>query len=208
MTDLFANITPKSKEKLLRILEANTINFKKNVSILSSVKWNNLIGVVITGYVQIIRIDYNGNRTIIEELTENSVFGTSLSSLNNKEYDIITKEDTKIVFIEYKEIINQNNREYSYYTQFLINLLEIMTNKINEKNERIEILTKKSIRDKLLEYFKIITNKNKSKIVYLTNLSELADYLAVDRSAMSRELKTLKDEGFIKKEGKKITLLY
>ena len=209
MTNLFEKITPKQKQKLLRILEANTLYFKKNCQVLTSVKWDNIIGIVLDGYMQIIRTDYNGNRTILEELEENSVFGTTISSLKNTEHEIITKEDTKLVVIEYSSIINEESNKYPYYTQFIKNLLEIVTEKINEKNQRIEILTKKSIRDKLLEYFKIISKKNGSKIIYLTlNYSELADYLAVDRSAMSRELKNLKDEGFIKKDGKKITLLY
>jgi len=114
----------------------------------------------------------------------------------------LQKEDTKIVVIDYNSIITEEGSKYSYYTQFMKNILEIYTEKINNKNERIEILTKKTIRDKLLEYFKIISKRNGM------SFSELADYLAVDRSAMSRELKNLMEEGFIKKDGKKITLLY
>ena len=88
-------------------------------------------------------------------------------------------------------------------------MLTITSDKINEKNERIEILTKKTIRDKLLEYFRIVSEKSGSRIIYLTlNYTELADYLAVDRCAMSRELKNLKEDGIIKTEQKKITLLY
>lgn len=209
MTNLFANITEKNQEKLLRILEGQTLNFKKNCQVLTTVKWENIIGFIISGYMQIIRVDYNGVRTIIEELEENSVFGTTLSSLNNSEYEIITKEDTKIIVIDYNSIITEEGSKYSYYTQFMKNILEIYTEKIKNKNERIEILTKKTIRDKLLEYFKIISKRNGSKIIYLMmSFSELADYLAVDRSAMSRELKNLMEEGFIKKDGKKITLLY
>jgi CRP-like cAMP-binding protein len=206
---LFNKISEKNKEKLLYTLEAHTFTFPKNNKILSNLMEENIIGFVIEGYMQIIRVDYNGNITIIEELEENSVFGTMLSSLNNSEYEIITKEETKIVVIDYNRILNDNSNKPTYYDQFIKNLLEIVTDKINEKNERIEILTKKSIRDKLLEYFRITSAKNGSRIIYLTlNYSELANYLAVDRSAMSRELKNLKEEGFIKTESKKITLLY
>jgi len=209
MTNLFANISEKNQEKLLRILEAHTLNFKKNCQVLTTVKWENMIGVILSGYMQITRVDYNGNRTIIEELEENAVFGTAISSLNNAEYEIITKEETKIVVIDYNSIITEEGSKHSYYNQFIRNLLEIYTEKINKKNERIEILTKKTIRDKLLEYFKIVSKQNGSKIIYLMmTYSELADYLSVDRSAMSRELKYLLEEGFIKKDGKKITLLY
>lgn len=209
MIDLFANISNRNKAKILRFLEANTLSFAPNCHVLSSVKWNNMIGYIISGYLQIIRIDYNGNRTIMEELEENSVFGSNLSSLKNNEFEIIAKEETKLIIIDYQNVLNENNNKYPYYNQFTRNLLEITMDKIKEKNDRIEILTKKSIRDKLLEYFKIVSAKNRSKIIYLTlNYSELADYLAVDRCAMSRELKNLMEEGFIKKEGKKIALLY
>ena len=208
MTNLFTNISEKNQEKILKILEASTLNFKPNCQILTSVKLDNMIGIVLSGYMQIIRTDYNGNRTIIEELTENDVFGTTISSLTN-ECEIITKEDTKIVVIDFNNILNDVENNLSYYKQFIKNLLEIYSDKINTKNERIEILTKKTIRNKLLEYFKIVSKRNNSKKIYLTmTYIELADYLAVDRSAMTRELKNLSEEGFIKREEKKITLLY
>ena len=78
-----------------------------------------------------------------------------------------------------------------------------------ERNEHIEILSERSIRNKLLEYFNINSKKNGSRYIYLPfNFSDLANYLAIDRSAMSRELSYLKEEGFISIKGKKITLLY
>lgn len=209
MTHLFANISPRNQEKLLRLLEATALNVKKNCKVLSSVKSDNYIGVVVSGYMQIIKTDFNGNRSIIEELEENDVFGTNLSSLNNQEYDLITKEDSKIIIIDYNNIILINENTSSYYNQFIKNMFEIINDKIKDKNNRINILTKKTIRNKLLEYFKIMANKNHSKIIYITmNYSELADFLAIDRSAMSREIKYLIEEGFIKKDYKKITLLY
>lgn len=209
MTQLFQGISEKNKVKLLYMFRANTFTFKKDTRILSTINDKNIIGFLISGYMQIIRTDYNGNVTIIEELEENSVFGTTISSLNNYEYEIITKEDVKMYIINYEEIMNAKNNETTYYNQFIKNLLEIITEKVIEKNERIAILSNKTIRDKLLQYFKIISEKNGSKIIYLNlNYSELANYLVVDRSAMSRELKNMREEGFIKCENKKITLLY
>ena len=210
MIDLFYNISKKNKDKILRDLEAQTRFFKKDSKILTTVKWDDVIGIVLDGYMQLIRTDYNGNRTILDELVPGSIFGSVLSSLKNMEYEIITKEDTKLIIIEYSYIINQMSENNSfYYNQFKINLLQIFYDKIREENERISILTKKTIRDKLLEYFRISSKKTGSKRIYITlGYTELADYLAVDRCAMSRELTNLKDEGFIKKDGKKITLLY
>ena len=95
------------------------------------------------------------------------------------------------------------------YNQFIKNMLQIISSKIQEKNERIEILTKKTIRNRLLEYFNITRSNYGSKIIYLPfTFTDLADYLAIDRCAMSRELKYLKEEGLIEIKGRRITLLY
>ena len=85
----------------------------------------------------------------------------------------------------------------------------LVLSKVSDLNLRIELLSKKSIRDKLISYFRILSEKNFSKTFTLPlSLTDLADYLSVDRSAMMRELKILKDDGFINKTGKnKITLL-
>ena len=209
MKHIFDNITEKNKQKLLKLLEANTFSYKKDSSILRTIKNDNIIGIILEGYAQIIRTDYNGNRTITEELEENDIFGSTLSSLKNKEYQIITKEDTKIILIDYDRIINYSENNKGYYNEFIKNLLQIVIEKVNQKNERIEILTRKTTRNKLLEYFSITAKRYGSKYVYLPfNFTDLADYLAVDRSAMSRELKYLKEEGFIEIKGKRITLLY
>ena len=74
---------------------------------------------------------------------------------------------------------------------------------------RVELLTKRSTRDKLLAYFTLVSTRNLSKSFVLPfSLTDLADYLSVDRSAMMREMKLLKEDGLIQKTGNKITLLY
>ena len=204
----FFNITDDDKIKLLKNLEALTYTFDKNEEILKKIKNRNFIGIILEGIIQIIKTDYNGNRTIIEELTDNDIFGSKISSLSNNEYTITTKDETNIIIIDYEQLIKSNNTN-NYYNKFIKNLLEIIINSINDKNNRIEILTKKTIRNKLLEYFKIVSHKNKSKNIYLPfTFTDLADYLAIDRSAMTRELKYLKEEGFIEIKNKRITLLY
>jgi len=209
MTNVFDNINTKNKEKLLYSLEADKLNFKANTSILSLIKDDNIIGIILNGYLEIIRTDHNANRTIIEELYDGDIFGTMISSLNNNEYDIITKEETTIILLDYNRLINFSENSKSYYNEFIKNLLQIIISKVKEKNERIEILTKKTIRNKLLEYFNITSKKNGSRNIYIPfNYTDLADYLAIDRSAMSRELKYLKEEGIIETKGRRITLLY
>ena len=73
MKDPFYNIDEIDKEQLLKQLETVTFEFPKNNTILEKIKNDNFIGIIIDGLVQIIKTDYNGNRTIIEELSENSM---------------------------------------------------------------------------------------------------------------------------------------
>ncbi len=209
MISLFKDITPDNKSKLLKLLETSNFTYQKGVNIAYLFKDKESIGLVIDGSLDIVRIDYNGTRTIIETIYEDEILGTSLTSLLSNDYEIITREDTKILWLDYKVILSINDTKYSYYNQFIKNLLMIALEKNTLKNERIEILTQKTIRNKLLEYFRIEALKNRSKIIYLKSTwQDLADYLAIDRCAMTRELKNLKEEGFISVKGRVITLLY
>lgn len=204
MEKLFDKINDKEKNLILKEFEASTLNYKKNQMVLSSVK-SNIIGIVLEGLIQIVKTDYDGNSIIIEEITEENVFGTMLNNLDDNECSIVAKEDSKILVIEYDMIFSSNNFK-PYITKFLKNLLKITTEIIKEKNNHIQILTKRSIRDKILEYINVNRNPG-SKIIYLPfSYTEFANYLAVDRCAMSRELKNLRDDGIIETKGKKIYL--
>lgn len=209
MENLFNGITGKNKEKLLSYLETYTINYKKNMTILSDFKKDNIICVITSGNLIITRIDANGTRTIIEELDEGSVFGTTYSAINNNEYEIRTTEDVSLLIFDFDNIINFDENRLSYYTQFLKNLNKILFEKLAKNNDRIEVLTNKSTRDKLLAYFNMMSRKNGSRIIYLPfSYTDLADYLAVNRSAMTRELTNMKVEGLIETKGRRIKLLY
>lgn len=207
MKNLFDNISPKNKEKILKIVEANTVKYSKDVNVISGANAKNYIALIEYGAVQIVLNDYNGNQIILEDLESGEVFGTMMSVLNSDECSIITKEKTTITFIDYDGINNSDLVRSEFYIIFIRNLLNIMSSQINNKNERIRILTKRSIRDKLLEYFKI-TGKGAKRFELKFSFTELANYICVDRCAMTRELSHLKNEGFIKINNKQITLLY
>ncbi len=209
MQNLFENIHPRNIEKLKRILQANTIKYRKNVNVLSNVNREDFIGIIDSGSVQLIYNDYNGNKTIIEEIGEGEIFGSINYILQAEEITCITKEETQITFIEYEQITNDEIIKNDLYIIFIKNLIKILGNQITSKNSRIELLTKRTTRDKILEYFKMQSQKKGNKVFTLPmTFTELSNYLSVDRSAMTREIKNLKDDGFIKTNGRKITLLY
>ena len=209
MNNPFNELSKLQKDKLSVLLGAHIYKYGKEQEMLPTIKNGNIIGIILDGTAQIIYTDYNGNETLLEELSTNSIFGSNFSATSNENCQIISKENTDVLVIDYDKLINPKNLKYSYFNVFLRNLFEIINTKFRETNERIQILEKKQIRDKLLEYFDIKYKKSGSRNIYLPfTFKDLADYMAVNRSAMFRELKHLKEEGFIEVKNNKITLLY
>ena len=209
MKNLFNNITTNQKEKIYRILRANTANYPKEVNIISNLSKDSYIGIIEEGKAELILNDYEGNKTILKVLEKGSVFGNLLSNITSEEITCITKEKTKVSYIDYDTITDYELTKNDYYMTFIKNLLLILEEQLTEKNERIDILTKKTTRDKLLTFFKIQSNKKGSRTFHLPySFTELANYLSVDRSAMTREIKYLKQEGFIIINKKKVTINY
>ena len=209
MANLFENISEKNILKLKRILSANTVKYKKNVNILSNVNPDNFIALVDSGSIQFIFNDYDGNKTIIEELNTGEMFGNLISNIASEEITCITKEDTQITYIEFDEITNDEIIKNDFYIIFIKNLIRLLTEQLTTRNNRIELLTKRSTRGKILAYFKYESQKRGAKKFNMPmTFTELANYLSVDRSAMSRAIKYLKEDGFIEVNGKKITIDY
>jgi len=209
MKKLFEDISLTNQGKLLKLFQTHTFTFKSDKTILSTIMRDNIIGIVAEGAINIIQNNYNGEKIILEKLEKDDIFGTMFLPISNDDYDIVTLEDSKIIVIDFKNLINNSFYHYSYYHKFISNLLEIIYEKMKEKNERIHLLSQKTIRNKLLEYFKFKTENRITKNIYLPyTFTELANYLGVDRAAMHRELKHLQEEGLIEIKNKKITLKY
>ena len=209
MKSPFDGISKLQRNKLLKLLGTHTYSFNKNEEIFPTLKNENIVCILIKGHAQIVNINYNGDEYLIEHLNEDDIFGSTISNININEYQIIATDYSEILVIDYDKLIDTKNINYNYYNTFILNIFDIINNKIQLNNNRIRILTQKSIRDKLLAFFENEYKRSRSKFIYLSDsFKDLADYLSVNRSAMFRELKNLKDDKFIKVDGKKITLLY
>ena len=209
MENIFEGISNKNKFKLLKNLGADTLHYSKDESVIRLFKDDNIINFIVKGNIKVVLNNINGNQIVTDDLSDGDIFSSTINYIDENETDAIVTEDTEIISMNQKDIIDFKDNSKSYYNIFIKNLFIIMTKKISERNERIQILTKKTIRYRLLEYFEIMRKKNNSLNIYLPyNYIDLAAYIAVDRSAMSRELSYLKEEGFIKITGKRITLLY
>ena len=204
---IFEGISEADIEKMLKCFEARKLTFKKDRTIVTNIINVKLIGIILSGTANMERYDYNGNRSIIEKLSPNSVFGEVFSRLGS-DISVIATSDCEVLFIEYEHIIKKCKKGCLYHNILTNNMLKLLSQKIVELNERVEILSKRSIRDKLLSYFELLASSNPKRSFLLPfTYTDLADYLSVDRSAMMREIKNLKEDGFIQKNGKKITII-
>ena len=201
---IFNGINKDDINDILKSLGSRRITFRKDHIILSSLVEDDLIGVVIEGKACIVNYDYSGNRDIIDNLEYDDVFGKPFSYLNSDD-QVIAATDCQILFLDYHLLMNNPSK----YDKINYNINKLLTSKIYQLYEKVEILSKRTIRDKLLNYFNNLSKKRSKKTFVLPiTYIELADYLSVDRSAMMREIKKLKIEKKISSDGKKITINY
>lgn len=157
------------------------------------------VGVMVSGKAQLSVIDYDGDYSILETYEQQDVFGELFYlPLENYEYIIEATKDTKVFFIDYKHIITPCENACIHHSQLINNLFIMAAQKSQAMSLHLSILNQHSIRKKLLtylNYIKISTGKN--PFTLQMTLSSLAEYLCVDRSAMMREIKVLKEEGIL-----------
>ena len=184
--------------------------FARGETITTYVEKRNQMCILLFGEADLIRYDFNGNKTIIGQFSNNDIFGEAFYPANtNNELFVLAKKDCEVLFFIYDDVMTKCKSNCSFHEELTSKLQLLIMKRIISLNTRVELLTKKNIRDKLLSYFNLLSSKKLSKTITLTlSLTDLADYLSVDRSAMMRELSHLKDEGFIEKNGHKIKLLY
>lgn len=187
-----------------------TKKFIKGETVTTYIEKRNQICIVLSGEIDLIRYDFNGNKTIIGHFVDDDIFGEVFFPANtNNELFAIARKNSEILFFTYDTLFTKCRRNCDFHKTLTSSLSELFLSKIVELNLRIEILTKRNTRSKILSYFEILSKGSLRKTFTLPySYTDLADFLSVDRSAMMRELKLLIDEGFIKKNGSKITLLY
>ena len=185
-------------------------SFRKNQTITTYIQKRNQVCILLSGAADLVRYDLNGDKSIIEHFSKNDIFGEAFYIVTtNNELSVEAKKNCEVLFFIYDNIYHKCRNNCKFHQILSANFSNLILNKVMDLNTRIEILTKRTIREKLRGYFNILSTRNLSKTFTLPfSLTDLADFLSVDRSAMMRELKSLKDEGFIKKNGNKITLLY
>ena len=186
---LFQGISEDDLDGMLTCLGARTASYSKNQTIFWEGEPASLIGVVLTGKVQIAKDDFFGNRNIISMMEPSQLFGEAFACAGIEKLPVTATAvtDSEILLLDCRRVITTCG-----------NLLHIVAAKNIMLNQKIELTSKRTTKEKLMAYLLMQAKQNKSRIFAIPyDRQELADYLCVERSAMSTELSKLRQEGRI-----------
>lgn len=208
---LFDNIDDDDLEPMMSCLGAKVIKYNKRETVMEEGEPAEYIGIVLSGSVQIVRVDYYGNRSIVTSVYASEIFAESFAcaGVKNIPIDVVATEDSKIMLIDCHRVITLCSNSCAFHGQMIFNLLKIVANKNLAFNQKIEITSQRTTRDKLMTYLMQQAKKkgaNSFKISY--DRQELADYLEVDRSGLSAEISKLRREGIIESKRSWFKLLH
>ena len=191
--------------RLFRSIDAERKNYKKDSVILQIEKGKTDICVIEKGLAYLTALNDDGEKNILDYYEPGDIFGSVFFSFIHSDlYYVIAKKDCAVYHCTYEKLTSSYGNDATDQTK-LINRMIVLS--ISRKQVHLDILSQRTIRNKLMTYFRHIAENTSSKeIVLPISLSDLADYLSVDRSAMMREMKKMNSDGLIQSKGKKIVL--
>ena len=207
---LFSGITDEQQQRMLVCFGVREESFLPEDLIYDFNDRRNIIGLIISGTARVERVDERGVRTILEHLERESVFGEMLmfDNIAGDSLTVVCEKDCRVWFIPADHLVHPCENACAHHSQMIQNMFRLVAEKASALSERVEVLSRRSIRDKLLCYFSLQSTRGGSNTFDLPfSISALADYICSDRSAMMRELKNMVEEGVLQREGKKICLL-
>ncbi|MBQ2727089.1 MAG: Crp/Fnr family transcriptional regulator [Clostridia bacterium] len=207
---LFDGIEEDDLFRMLVCLGARVESFDKKYTVIAEGNPARYIGIVLAGSVQIIRIDYYGNRSILTEAGTAEVFGEAFACAETPSIPVtvIANEPCEIMLIDCSHILHTCSNHCGFHQQLIFNLMKDLATKTILFHQKIEIISKRTTRDKLLTYLMFQAKKaggNRFEIPF--DRQELADFLEVDRSGLSAEISKLRKEGILESDKNEFILL-
>lgn len=205
---LFKGIDDDELESMLGCISAEVKAIGKGSVILLAGDTPRQVGVVLSGQVHIIREDYDGNRSLIAVLTSGDVFGEALccASVSESPVTVISNLDSTVILMSFEKLLYVCPNSCSFHRDLIKNMLRLIADNNLMLQTHMEILSMKSIRARVLRYIESFAPKHGCEIAIPLNREELANYLCVERSALSHELMNMKKDGLIEYRKNKFIL--
>lgn len=197
---LFSGIAPEERKALLGCITYRIAQIKKGEIISFEEEQIREIGLVLSGSVDIIKEDIWGNKTLLLRLGKDEMFGETFAC-GEDNISVVTffaSENAEILFLPFYRVMHNCTMACVFHHRLIENMVRIIAKKNRDYMQKIEILSKRSIREKILSYLSIQAQVQNARYFELPlGRVELAEYLCVDRSALTRELAKMKQDGLI-----------
>ena len=209
-TRLFAGVTEEELGGTLSCLDARLRRYKKGEYVLQEGARLQQIAVLVSGELHIQQDDYWGNRVILSRVAAGEMFGESYIAPESDVFhsDVVAVEDSAVVFFDVRRMLTVCSSACRFHTAVVQNLLFAISEKNRRLVQKLGHISKRTTREKLISYLSAEAKRQGSgEITVPFNRRQLADFLAVDRSAMSSELGRMRDEGLLTFHKNRFTLL-
>lgn len=197
---LFDGITPEDRKTMLGCIGYHIGTFQKGDIVAFEDENIKHIGILLSGTVDMIKEDLWGNKTMLVRMRKDELFGETFAcgEDNLSVVTFMVSEDAKILFIPFDRVMHSCTMACVFHHRLIENMVHIIANKNRDLMRKVEVVSKRSIREKLLTYLSIQAQAQESRYFEIPlGRVELAEYLCVDRSALTRELVKMKDDGLI-----------
>lgn len=208
-TELFRGITEDEVGRMMLCFGARSERYAAGETVRAYHRNAGDVGILKSGALSIERMELDGGRTLLEALVPGGIFGEVLafSSIARDSILVTAHAPSEVVFIDYSHIIRRCEKACDHHSLLVRNVLRLVADKTVRMSERIEVLSCRTIREKLLCCFGFMASRAGKRAFTLPfSFTELADYICADRSAMMRELGHMRTAGLVRTEGRHIEL--
>ncbi len=197
---LFHGIKPEERRAMLSCIGYHIGTFRKGDIVAFEEENIKHIGIVISGAVDMVKEDLWGNKTMLVRMRRDELFGETFACGrdNQSVVTFLVSEDAQILFMPFDRVMNSCTMACRFHHRLIENMVTIIAGKNRDLMRKVEVVSKRTIREKLLAYLSIQAQTQSSRYFEIPlGRVELAEYLCVDRSALTRELVKMKAEGLI-----------
>lgn len=199
-TKIFAGVGDSEIESMLSCLGARLKSYKKGEYVFRQGEHISDITVLAEGRLYIQKDDYWGNRSILGEITVGEMFGEAYVAYDSGALlnDVVAVENSAVIFFDVKRILTSCSNACRFHALVVQNLFFAISEKNRKLVQKLSHMSKRTTREKLISYLSEQAKKqNSGSFTIPFNRQQLADFLSVDRSAMSNELCKMRDEGLL-----------
>lgn len=197
---LFDGILPEDRIAMLGCIGYHINTYSKGDIVILEGENLKHIGILLSGRVDMVKEDLWGNQTMLLRMGVHEIFGETFACGDDSMSAVtfVVSEDARILFLPFNRVMHSCTMACEFHHRLIENMVRLIANKNRDLMRKVEVVSKRSIREKLLAYLSIQAQLQQSRYVEIPlGRMELADYLCVDRSALTREMAKMKDEGIL-----------